>query len=600
MSLKVRLKVLVSVTFALGFVAFLVFMPQIQIHKHFETKLYRFTIIHELEKDLNSFVKKINDWADEKNVMCDDIKNLWSFVDEPQNKQSEYFASGRLAYVCKNYPKHLDGLLGLAILDLENRNVEDAYFEDFSLYKKFESLIATKRSALFNNANKETPTYFKDEEFLVFYSDVSLKNKTVVVFVRTDVFFNDSENYIPLTIHNGTIENGSVVLGFVKAKLLKTNYKNNLENFINEAWKSSATNITVSSFNETFYLLSKKTIFGQVSILADANFFVIPVGKKVLLIFLLVISFSFLIFLLLNLIPNEKYFTEMEIEEMTLSIFKECFIDKNNFKNYDIIMKETKYKRYITQMLKNIFGNKFLKKNQTQIEDKIESIWKNIFEFNMQLKNSEASSHTENNYLNNYSALKETNDELEILELEPFDADIDDSEYNEDPDMKNTNNINAMKIKSFNNNNIVCNSETVCSCFEKASALNASSVLENSENKKQNTERKSFLKKAKYLLHNLNVKAENYSEPEFLTHYDEYVPQMFSSKQNLSSSLLAKVSLLYSDKAEINENIKKENIKSTSSIMETDDGLFEIVNTYAKIEKNSQFENLVAKILHTN
>ncbi|MEL3907740.1 MAG: hypothetical protein P1P64_01845 [Treponemataceae bacterium] len=313
-----------------------------------------------------------------------------------------------------------------------------------------------------------------------------------------------------------------------------------------------------SSFSETFYLVSKKTSLGNESILAVANFYALPFGKKILLIFFLLISFSFLIFLF-NLMPSKKYFTEKvltrEVKDKTLNIFKECFVYKNNFKCYDILLNKQKDKKYIKHQLKN------------------------IFDFNIKLINSKMNLHTEKT--NNYPVLKKI-----IPELEPLENDTE-----------NINITNAMKTQDMAIKHLDKNCEqffdpkTVESYFEKPSTL--SLTLKNKKNKKHKIKKKSFLKKAEYILHNAQAKNKEYTEAEFLDYYENYIPQMFLSGQSVPAALSTKA-----DKQHLNKSIKKENIRSANSIMETDDGLFEIVNTYANIEKNSKFENLVEKILH--
>lgn len=103
---------------------------------------------------------------------------------------------------------------------------------------------------------------------------------------------------------------------------------------------------------------------------------------------------------------------------------------------------------------------------------------------------------------------------------------------------------------------------------------------------------KSFLRKAKLIVENTNNAL--FDEPVFLEGYEEYVPQMFLSRTALPDVSSKSKPLSVST----NTMVRDENIRSANSIIQTDEGLFEINENNTSIEKNTLFEKLVAKVLH--
>ncbi len=103
---------------------------------------------------------------------------------------------------------------------------------------------------------------------------------------------------------------------------------------------------------------------------------------------------------------------------------------------------------------------------------------------------------------------------------------------------------------------------------------------------------KSFLRKAKLIVENTNNAL--FDEPVFLEGYEEYVPQMFLSRAALPDVSSKSKPLPVST----NTMVRDENIRSANSIIQTDEGLFEINENNTSIEKDTLFEKLVAKVLH--
>jgi hypothetical protein len=112
----------------------------------------------------------------------------------------------------------------------------------------------------------------------------------------------------------------------------------------------------------------------------------------------------------------------------------------------------------------------------------------------------------------------------------------------------------------------------------------------NRGNKKM--QHKGFLQKAKMML--AGAKNEVCDEPVLLDVYENYIPQMFLAGGELPNAACKNSA----NREASGVSIQQENNMSANSIVQTSDGLFEIAITNSTIQKDTNFESLVTKVLH--
>ena len=103
---------------------------------------------------------------------------------------------------------------------------------------------------------------------------------------------------------------------------------------------------------------------------------------------------------------------------------------------------------------------------------------------------------------------------------------------------------------------------------------------------------KGFLQKAKMML--AGAKNEVCDEPVLLDVYENYIPQMFLAGGELPNAAYKNSA----NREASGVSIQQENNMSANSIVQTSDGLFEIAITNSTIQKDTNFESLVTKVLH--
>lgn len=372
--MKVFIKLIASIGAAIALVAFLVLMPSIAIHKNFETKIYKHAVQKQLDKKYAPLYHYVNNWYRETETSISDLISIYRFQLSNTGKTAADGVDGSvhiLNSVYQNFPAKLKGLIGIIVVDVNTKCIVDSYYDDVVFAVILSQL---QKDKLLYDAQPRHPYYFEEKKLIGFASEPFSNSLRALFFLSIEDAFPKEQGY-----QNIVINDERQLLGLLQAKFKIQD--TGVKNVVKRLWRNDAKDPRLLIDIGLGYLEAKDAEIGKVGIFIDAAFFKMSILQKTLFIALLLIAFSFIIFILLNLGVNNTKTVQDQIDALVVKIFRDCFVEQKIAVNAPIFQDKETFRQYVLDNLTVIFRKRTLRKTQPLIEQKVEEIWKNISDF---------------------------------------------------------------------------------------------------------------------------------------------------------------------------------------------------------------------------
>lgn len=401
--MKIIVKLSISFFVSIVLIAFLFFSPRTQLQTDFEAKVYRFAAKQTLNEKLHEFERFVSSRFSEIQLRMNDALSFYRFqlLETPKvaypttnttdadnltesmtNVSMGNENNPSLASIYQTFLSYNADIYGFVVYDYEKRSVLHSYFNSLTFSQKALTQIDEQPDLVFEAAMNNVVLHFDTLESLVFFSEHFNASQTMIFFISPDFAFSLTDDYEPMIVSDS-----SRFLGFLQVWPKRHTQTTDFLAIAKAFWNDGETQQGILQDKTTEYFAFDTCSIGNIGVFITTNTFHLTLWQKVVFYALLFIAFSFFVFVLLHIPSDGVYFSESEIEDLTLKILRECFIDKNTPDTVRILMEKDAYKQYVLKNIKRIFGKRFSKKHSTEIEQKIESLWKNIFDFKIKLTN---------------------------------------------------------------------------------------------------------------------------------------------------------------------------------------------------------------------
>ena len=393
-----------SLLFSMIFFAAFIYVAQMGLMQHLETKFYSSAKISEkqqyvdkIAKSSESYISNILTKIETGDTAYLKQESVKSYIEQNPSEKAEIDRRNLTTKLIEDIPS----LTGIRLIDINGRNIH---------YSSFEKDVLNQ-----NGIKKQYKNYpdiqneFNELEISTILSDSNLPQRKILFdkkqnrliisfpfFISNDVCFASLVCYFDLLMYEQFLVEKEIIpfgenLTLVDNENLFGGYvigipKNNRSEFIKPIlnnWTNQQTNKTLptmilESNDLSWYLLnSSQNPYFNISSVYDNTTFEISKELEYLIYTCVFVTLLVIFFLFFSLFPDNLNTTKKRISKLQLSLIKE-FLEKKDDVNWETVGKRLEIKKQeFAKAIKKSFGKKS-KKYLKQIDEYIDESWDQI------------------------------------------------------------------------------------------------------------------------------------------------------------------------------------------------------------------------------
>jgi len=393
-----------SLLFSMIFFAAFIYVAQMGLMQHLETKFYSSAKISEkqqyvdkIAKSSESYISNILTKIETGDTAYLKQESVKSYIEQNPSEKAEIDRRNLTTKLIEDIPS----LTGIRLIDINGRNIH---------YSSFEKDVLNQ-----NGIKKQYKNYpdiqneFNELEISTILSDSNLPQRKILFdkkqnrlimsfpfFISNDVCFASLVCYFDLLMYEQFLVEKEIIpfgenLTLVDNENLFGGYvigipKNNRTEFIKpilDNWTNQQTNKTLptmilESNDLSWYLLnSSQNPYFNISSVYDNTTFEISKELEYLIYTCVFVTLLVIFFLFFSLFPDNLNTTKKRISKLQLSLIKE-FLEKKDDVNWETVGKRLEIKKQeFAKAIKKSFGKKS-KKYLKQIDEYIDESWDQI------------------------------------------------------------------------------------------------------------------------------------------------------------------------------------------------------------------------------
>ena len=393
-----------SLLFSMIFFAAFIYVAQMGLMQHLETKFYSSAKISEKQQYVDKIAKSSESYISNILTKIETGDNAYlkqesvkSYIEQNPSEKAEIDRRNLTTKLIEDIPS----LTGIRLIDINGRNIH---------YSSFEKDVLNQ-----NGIKKQYKNYpdiqneFNELEISTILSDSNLPQRKILFdkkqnrliisfpfFISNDVCFASLVCYFDLLMYEQFLVEKEIIpfgenLTLVDNENLFGGYvigipKNNRSEFIKPIlnnWTNQQTNKTLptlilESNDLSWYLLnSSQNPYFNISSVYDNTTFEISKELEYLIYTCVFVTLLVIFFLFFSLFPDNLNTTKKRISKLQLSLIKE-FLEKKDDVNWETVGKRLEIKKQeFAKAIKKSFGKKS-KKYLKQIDEYIDESWDQI------------------------------------------------------------------------------------------------------------------------------------------------------------------------------------------------------------------------------
>ena len=393
-----------SLLFSMIFFAAFIYVAQMGLMQHLETKFYSSAKISEkqqyvdkIAKSSESYISNILTKIETGDTAYLKQESVKSYIEQNPSEKAEIDRRNLTTKLIEDIPS----LTGIRLIDINGRNIH---------YSSFEKDVLNQ-----NGIKKQYKNYpdiqneFNELEISTILSDSNLPQRKILFdkkqnrliisfpfFISNNVCFASLVCYFDLLMYEQFLVEKEIIpfgenLTLVDNENLFGGYvigipKNNRSEFIKpilDNWTNQQTNKTLptmilESNDLSWYLLnSSQNPYFNISSVYDNTTFEISKELEYLIYTCVFVTLLVIFFLFFSLFPDNLNTTKKRISKLQLSLIKE-FLEKKDDVNWETVGKRLEIKKQeFAKAIKKSFGKKS-KKYLKQIDEYIDESWDQI------------------------------------------------------------------------------------------------------------------------------------------------------------------------------------------------------------------------------